>query len=79
MEDTEERIKGLFVKSFDMKPEELTSGANLRGDLGMDSTEVVELVVALEKEFQIQIDDGEITNKHCVSDVIKAVEDKLKA
>lgn len=78
MEDIEKRIKELFVKLFDMKPEEVTLKANLNDDLGMDSTEMVELIVALEKEFKIGIEDGEITNKHCVSDVVRIVEDKLK-
>ncbi|CAD7776962.1 Acyl carrier protein [Candidatus Methanoperedenaceae archaeon GB50] len=78
MENVEKRIKELFVKLFDMKPEEVTLKANLNGDLGMDSTEMVELIVALEKEFKIGIEDGEITNKHCVSDVVRIVEDKLK-
>ncbi len=78
MENIEKRIKELFVKLFDMKPEEVTLKANLNGDLGMDSTEMVELIVALEKEFKIGIEDGEITNKHCVSDVVRIVEDKLK-
>ncbi len=78
MENIEERVKKLFVKLFDMKPEEVNLEANLNDDLGMDSTEMVELVVALEKEFKIQIEDGEITNKHCVSDIVKIVENKLK-
>jgi len=78
MENVEKRIKELFVKLFDMKPEEVTLKANLNGDLGMDSTEMVELIVALEKEFKIGIEDGEITNKYCVSDVVRIVEDKLK-
>lgn len=78
MENVEKRIKELFVKLFDMKPEEVALKANLNGDLGMDSTEMVELIVALEKEFKIGIEDGEITNKHCVSDVVRIVEDKLK-
>ncbi len=66
------------MKSFDMKPEEVTSEANLKKDLEMDSLEMVELEVALEKEFNIDIKDGEITNKNCVGDVIKVVKDKLK-
>ena len=71
MGNIEERVKKLFVKLFDMNPEEVNSEANLNDDLGMDSTEMVELV-------KIQIEDGEITNKHCVSDVVKIVENKLK-
>ncbi len=78
MAEVEEKIKGLLMKSFDMKPEEVTSEANLKKDLEMDSLEMVELEVALEKEFNIDIKDGEITNKNCVGDVIKVVKDKLK-
>jgi len=48
----EEKIRGLFVKSFVLKPEEVTLEANLKKDLEMDSLEIVELVVALEKEFK---------------------------
>ena len=78
MGNIEERVKKLLVKLFDMKPEEVNLEANLNDDLGMDSTEMVELVVALEKEFKIGIEDGEITNKHCVSDVVRIVKDKLE-
>ena len=77
MDDVEDRIKGLLVQSFDMEPGEVVSAANLKGDLGMDSTEVVELVLALEKEFDIKLDDGEVTNKHSVADVVKVLKDKL--
>ena len=78
MENIEEKIKGLLMKSLDMKPEEVTSEANLKKDLEMDSLEIVELVVALEKEFDIQIGDGTISNKNCVNDVVKVVQDRLK-
>lgn len=77
MEGIEERIKKLFVKLFDVRPDELTSEANLNDDLGMDSTEMVELTLALEKEFKIKIRDGEITNEHSVGDVLRIVENKL--
>lgn len=78
MENVEEKVKGLLAQSFDIKPEEVTLEANLGGDLEMDSLEIVELVVALEKEFNVQIGDGTITTKGCVSDVVKVVQDRLK-
>ncbi len=78
MENVEEKVKGLLMESFDMKPEEVTSDANLKEDLEMDSLEIVELVVALEKEFKVQIGDGTISNKNCVNDVVKVVQDRLK-
>ena len=77
MANIEERIKDFFASFLDMEPAEITSQANLRDDLEMDSTEMVELVVALEKEFDINLKDGEISNRYCVSDVVKAVGDKL--
>ena len=78
MENIEQRVKDLLVNSFDMEPDEVTLTANLKGNLGMDSTEVVELVLALEKEFDVKLGDREVTNKHYVADVVKVVEDKLK-
>jgi acyl carrier protein len=77
MEGVEEKIKNLFVKLFDVRPDEVTSEAILNDDLGMDSTEMVELTVALEKEFKIKIRDGEITNEHSVGSVLRIVENKL--
>ena len=77
MANIEERMKDFFARFLDMEPEGIASQANLRDDLEMDSTEMVELVVALEGEFNIHLKDGEITNRNCVGDVIKTVGDKL--
>ena len=77
MANIEERMKDFFARFLDMEPEGIASQANLRDDLEMDSTEMVELVVALEKEFNIQLKDGEITNRNCVGDVVKTVGGKL--
>ncbi len=78
MANVEETVKGILMKAFDMKPEELIMEANLKKDLEMDSLEMVELEVALEKQFNIDIKDGEITHKNRLGDVIKVVQDKLK-
>ena len=77
MANIEEKMKDFFAGFLDMEPARIASQANLRDDLEMDSTEIVELVVALENEFNIQLKDGEITNRNCVSDVVKTVGDKL--
>ena len=45
MDSVEDKIRGLLVKSFDMKPEEITPETNLKDDLEMDSLEMVEVVV----------------------------------
>jgi len=74
----EEKIKGILVKTFDMNPGEVAPGAMLGDDLEMDSLEIVEMVVALEKEFNIEIGDGTITPKNRFGDVIDIVRDRLK-
>ncbi len=78
MNNLEEKIKGILVKTFDMNPGEVASGAILGDDLEMDSLEIVEMVVALEKEFNIEIGDGTITPKNRFGDVIDIVRDRLK-
>ena len=76
--NAEEKIRGLIAKQFHIEPEKITLEANLKVDLEMDSTELVELVVALEKEFEIEIEDGEITVGQSVGDVVQLVRSKLK-
>ncbi len=78
MNNLEEKIKGMLVKTFDMNPGDVVPGAVLGEDLEMDSLEIVEMVVALEKEFNIQIGDGIITPKNRFGDVIDIVRDRLK-
>ena len=78
MNNLEQKIKGMLVKTFDMNPGEVAPGAVLGDDLEMDSLEIVEMVVALEKEFNIEIGDGVITPKNRLGDVIDIVRDRLK-
>ncbi len=78
MNNLEEKIKRMLVKTFDMNPGDVAPGAVLGDDLEMDSLEIVEVVVALEKEFNIEIGDGVITPKNRLGDVIDIVRDRLK-
>ncbi len=66
------------MKAFHLEPNEVTLEAHLRNNLAMDSTEVVELAVALEQEFDIQLRDGELSNKQQVGDVVQIVRSKFK-
>jgi acyl carrier protein len=77
MDKVSEKVRELFVKSFHLEPDEVTDEAELRRDLEMDSTEVVELVVALEQEFNIKIADGEVTNRQKFGDVVQTIRSKL--
>ncbi|WP_126322714.1 acyl carrier protein [Candidatus Rickettsiella viridis] len=57
MSTIEERVKKVVVEQLDIKPEEATLEASFVDDLGADSLDTVELVMALEEEFDTEIPD----------------------
>lgn len=64
MSKEKERIKSILVQSVlkQMSPSEISDDTSLIDlGVGLDSVATLELVVALEEEFQVEIDDGEIT------------------
>lgn len=66
----EDRVNKVFVDGIGMDPGEILPGACLKDDLGIDSTEMVEVVVALEKEFGFKIPDGIIHGGITVREVV---------
>ncbi|MDO9463937.1 MAG: acyl carrier protein [bacterium] len=54
---SEKRVKEIIVEQLGVKPEEVTNEASFVDDLGADSLDTVELVMALEEEFDIEIPD----------------------
>ncbi len=66
----EERIEKIF-EEIGIDKNELRPEAELKTGLGVDSTEMVELLVALEKEFSIKIPDGAINGGSTVSEIIE--------
>lgn len=69
-------ILDLICTTFDVKKEELKPNTTLYDSLGVDSTEMVELRVAINKKFGVNIEQGEITNKHTPSNIIEVIERK---
>ena len=59
MSSIEERVKKVVVDQLDIKEEEATMEASFVDDLGADSLDTVELVMALEEEFDTEIPDEE--------------------
>ena len=59
MATTFEKVKDIIVKQLGVKPEEVTEEANFTDDLGADSLDLVEVVMALEEEFGAQVPDEE--------------------
>ena len=79
MSEIESKIKGIFQKVLDIKPEEIVPGAKLDEALGIDSTEMVEISVAIKKELGVQLKDNELKKTHSFNDIIKIVESKKVA
>ena len=75
MSTIEERVKKLVTEQLGVKEEEITANSSFVDDLGADSLDTVELVMALEEEFETEIPDEEaekITTVQQAIDYIKA-------
>jgi acyl carrier protein len=58
-QDIASKINAIFAEDFEIDPERLTPETEIFTELGLDSLDMVELMVALQKAFSIQIQDGE--------------------
>jgi acyl carrier protein len=74
--DVAERVKEIVVERLDRKPEEVTMEARFIDDLGADSLDITELLMALEEEFDIEIDD-EANQIESLADAVRYIEAKL--
>ena len=73
----EDKIKSIIAEQLGVKPEEVTPTASFVDDLGADSLDTVELIMALEEEFNIEIPDEDAEKMKTVGDVIKYIEEKV--
>ena len=72
----EEKIKAIIAEQLGVKPEEVTPKASFIDDLGADSLDTVELIMALEEEFNIEIPDEDAEKMATVGDAVKYIEEK---
>lgn len=71
-----DKITEIIVEQLGVKAEEVTAEASFVDDLGADSLDTVELVMALEEEFGIEIPDEDAEKIQTVGDAIKYIEEK---
>ena len=71
-----EKVKSIIVEQLGAKAEEVTPTASFVNDLGADSLDTVELVMALEEEFGIEIPDEDAEKITTVEDAVKYIEKK---
>jgi len=73
----EERVRDLVVEQLGVNPEQVTREASFIDDLGADSLDTVELVMAFEEEFGLEIPDEDAEKIATVGDAIAYIEAKL--
>ncbi len=73
----EERVKNLVVTQLGVDTSKVTKEASFIDDLGADSLDTVELVMAFEEEFDLEIPDEDAQRMRTVSDIINYLKDKV--
>lgn len=75
-EQIEEKVKEIVVNQLGVSEEEVTVEASFLDDLRADSLDIVELIMALEEEFDIEFPDEDTEKVRTVKDVIDYIEQK---
>jgi acyl carrier protein len=78
MSSVEDKVKDIIAEELGVEREKLTEESSFIEDLGADSLDQVELVMALEKEFDIDIPDEEAEKLRTVGDAMKYLHDKME-
>ena len=75
MSDTPDRVKKIVVEHLGVEEDKVTPDASFIDDLGADSLDIVELVMAFEEEFGVEIPDDAAEKINTVGDAIKYIEE----
>ncbi len=70
-----EKIKELLAEQLDASADDMSMDTDIANDLGADSLDVVELLMAIEDEFDIEIPDDKIEVIKTIGDLVKYIED----
>ena len=74
MSETFERVKKVIIEQLSVEESEVTLEANFTADLGADSLDTVELVMAFEEEFGVEIPDEEAEKILKIKDAVEFIE-----
>ena len=77
-EEILEKIKNIIVEQLQVSDTAVTEDASFVDDLGADSLDLVELIMALEEEFGIEIPDGDAEKVVTVGDVVSYIKENVK-
>ena len=76
-EEVLEKVKGIIVEQLGVSENSVTEEASFIDDLGADSLDIVELVMALEEEFDIEIPDSDAEKVVTVGDVVEYIKENV--
>ena len=73
-----EKVKSLLAEHLSISADKINENSRIVEDLGADSLDTVELLMAFEDEFGISISDEEATQLKTVAEVVELIENKIK-
>lgn len=73
-----EKIKAILAEQFDAEEDSITVDTSLTEDLGADSLDLADVLMAIEDEFEVEIPDEDFENIKTVGDIVAYIEDKSK-
>jgi len=73
-----EKLKEFLAENYDMKADDITLQSEIGNDLGISSFQLVEMCSQLEEEFEIEINEDEMTNIITIGDLIALIEKEIK-
>ena len=73
-----EKVRDIIAKELDVDASKITMDTHIIDDLGADSLDAVELIMAIEDEFGIQVDDESAQTVKRISDLVYYIEEALK-
>ena len=76
MAEVAQKVKSIIAEQLGVKIEEVTDSASFVDDLGADSLDTVELVMALEEEFAVEIPDEDAEKMTNVGEAVRYIEEK---
>ncbi|PKL38062.1 MAG: acyl carrier protein [Spirochaetae bacterium HGW-Spirochaetae-1] len=71
------KVKNIIIKQLNIEEENVTKDASFIEDLGADSIDSVELIMAFEVEFNIEIPEEDAERLQTVDDVVKYIQDRI--
>ena len=79
MKNISEKVKEIIAEYLGERRENVCDDSNILDDLAADSLEVIELAMAFEEEFSIEINNEEMEKLVTVADVVRCIEEKVAA